>query len=106
MNNRVVPLETDTTTPTAYTLEHESLLWDYGLKAFLGKLAAVPNKLYLMQPYQPGRIPVVFVHGTMSSPVWWTEMWNTLRADPELRRTYQFWFFMYNSNALVSHFGC
>ena len=57
-----------------------------GFKAFLGKLAAVPNKLYSMQPYQPGRIPVVFVHGTMSSPVWWTEMWNTLRADPELRR--------------------
>lgn len=102
VRNRVVPLETDTTTPTAYTLEHESLLWDYGLKAFLGKLAAVPNKLYLMQPYQPGRIPVVFVHGTMSSPVWWTEMWNTLRADPQLRRTYQFWFFMYNSNALVA----
>ncbi len=102
VNNRVVPLQTDTTTPTAYTLEHESLLWDYGLKAFLGKLAAVPNKLYLMQPYQPGRIPVVFVHGTMSSPVWWTEMWNTLRAYPELRRTYQFWFFMYNSNALVT----
>jgi len=102
VNNHVVPLQTDTTTPTAYTLEHESLLWDYGIKAFLGKLAAVSNKLYLMQPYQPGRIPVVFVHGTMSSPVWWTEMWNTLRADPELRRTYQFWFFMYNSNALVT----
>ena len=102
VNNRVIPLQTDTTTPTAYILEHESLIWDYGMKAFLGKLAAAPNKLYLMQPYQPGRIPVVFVHGTMSSPVWWTEMWNTLRADPELRRTYQFWFFMYNSNALVS----
>ena len=102
VNNRVVPLETDTTTPTAYQLENESLLWDYGLKAFLGKLTTVPNNLVLMQPYQPGRIPVVFVHGTMSSPVWWTEMWNTLRADPELRRTYQFWFFMYNSNALVT----
>jgi pimeloyl-ACP methyl ester carboxylesterase len=102
VNNRVVPLETDTTTPTAYQLENESLLWDFGLKAFLGKLTTVPNKLVLMQPYQPGRIPVVFVHGTMSSPVWWTEMWNTLRADPQLRRTYQFWFFMYNSNALVT----
>ena len=102
VNNHAVPLETDTTTPTAYQLENESILWDFGLKAFLGKLRAMPNKLYLMQPYQPGRIPVVFVHGTMSSPVWWTEMWNTLRADPELRRRYQFWFFMYNSGALVS----
>ena len=102
VNNRVVPLETDTTTPTAYQLENESLLWDFGLNAFLGKLTTIPNKLVLMQPYQPGRIPVVFVHGTMSSPVWWTEMWNTLCADPQLRRTYQFWCFMYNSNALVT----
>jgi len=102
VNSRPVPLETDTTTPTAYILEHESILWDFGLKAFLGRLATVPNKLYSMQPYQPGRIPVVFVHGTMSSPVWWTEMWNTLRADPELRHRYQFWSFMYNSSALVT----
>jgi pimeloyl-ACP methyl ester carboxylesterase len=97
VNNRTVPLEADTTAPTAYILEHESFAWDFGLKAFLGKLMAVPNSLYSTQPYQPGRIPVVFVHGTTSSPVWWTEMWNTLRADPELRSRYQFWFFMYNS---------
>ena len=102
VNNHAVPLETDTTTPTAYQLENQSILWNFGLKAFLGKLTTVPNKLILMQPYQPGKIPVVFVHGTLSSPVWWMEMWNTLQADPELRRTYQFWFFMYNSSALVT----
>ncbi len=97
VNNMSVPLEADTTTPIAYILESESFIWDFGLKAFLGKLTAVPNSLYSIEPYQPGRIPVVFVHGTISSPVWWKEMWNTLRADPELRSRYQFWFFMYNS---------
>ena len=39
----------------------------------------MPNGLYLTQPYQPGRIPVVFVHGTASKrPLWWAEMFNTL----------------------------
>jgi pimeloyl-ACP methyl ester carboxylesterase len=48
-------------------------------------------------PYQPGLIPVVFVHGTGSSVVRWAEMYNRLLADRELRRRYQFWFFQYDS---------
>ena len=37
---------------------------------------------------QPDRVPVVFVHGTASSPIWWADMWNTLRADAQLRELY------------------
>jgi pimeloyl-ACP methyl ester carboxylesterase len=40
---------------------------------------------------------VIFVHGTFSSPVWWAEMWNTLRNDSVLRERFQFWYFIYNS---------
>jgi pimeloyl-ACP methyl ester carboxylesterase len=101
VNNRRVPLQTDSTTPLAYKLEGSSM-WGFGMKAFRGKLfGTIPNGLYLMQPYQPGRIPVVFVHGTASSPVWWAEMFNTLRADPELQRKYQFWYFVYSSSAPI-----
>jgi pimeloyl-ACP methyl ester carboxylesterase len=57
--------------------------------------------MILIQPYEPGRIPVVFVHGTASSPVWWAEMLNTLRADPVIRKRFQFWFFQYNSSRMV-----
>jgi pimeloyl-ACP methyl ester carboxylesterase len=56
----------------------------------------------LNQPYKPDRIPVVYVHGTFSSPVTWAEMANTLTADPVLRQRYQIWSFMYGSgNPLV-----
>ena len=85
----------------AYGLE-SSKIWDFGLGAFLGKeFLNVPNGLYLAQPYQPGRIPVVFVHGTFSNPAWWAEMFNTLYADPMLRQKYQFWYFLYNSSAPI-----
>jgi pimeloyl-ACP methyl ester carboxylesterase len=57
--------------------------------------------MILIQPYEPGRIPVVFVHGTASSPVWWAEMLNTLRADPIIRKRFQFWFFQYNSSQMI-----
>lgn len=100
VHNTTVPLETDTTTPIAYSLEKD---WEYGIEAFLGDLdPVITNQLYLIQPYQPGRIPVVFVHGTASAPTRWMEMWNTLHADSELRRRYQFWFFSYNSGMPTS----
>ena len=98
VQGRHPPLETDTTTPTAYVLE-TSKIWDFGLGAFFGKeFQSVPNGLYQTQPYQAGRIPVVFVHGTFSNPAWWLEMLNTLRADTILRQNFQFWYFMYNSS--------
>ena len=56
-----------------------------------------PSDVYLTRPYQPGRVPVVFVHGTFSSPIWWAEMINTLSADPVLSKRCQFWYFIYNS---------
>jgi pimeloyl-ACP methyl ester carboxylesterase len=99
VKDRHPPLETDTTTPMAYVLE-TSKIWDFGLGAFLGKeFRSIPNGLYLTQPYQPGRIPVVFVHGTFSNPAWWAEMVNTLRGDPILQRKFQFWSFLYDSSA-------
>jgi pimeloyl-ACP methyl ester carboxylesterase len=51
----------------------------------------------MVQPYRPGRIPVVLVHGTASSPARWAEMINELMHDPVLRGRIQFWLFMYNT---------
>lgn len=99
VNGRPVPLETDSTSPLAYRLDNKKL-WSTGLKRFI-TAGKITNPLILIQPYERGRIPVVFVHGTASSPVWWAEMLNTLRGDPVLRKRYQFWFFQYNSNNLI-----
>ncbi len=53
--------------------------------------------LYMLDPYQPGKIPVVFVHGLNSSPEAWTNAMNELRGNPELRKRYQFWLFFYST---------
>jgi pimeloyl-ACP methyl ester carboxylesterase len=50
-------------------------------------------------------VPVVLVHGTASSPLWWGEMLNTLRADPVLRRRCQFWVYTYNTGNPVTLSG-
>ena len=96
-----VPLKTDTTMPMAYSL-NQALLWKLGRLQFMSSVERVPSDVYLMQPYRTGKIPVVFVHGTFSSPIWWSEMINTLASDAELRDRCQFWYFVYNSgNPLV-----
>jgi len=53
--------------------------------------------IFMVDPYEPGKIPVVFVHGLMSSPDAWTNAMNELRGDPELRKRYQFWMFFYST---------
>jgi len=98
-----IPLESDLTSPMAYMLEG-SEFFDLGLSAFLGREPnKMPDGLYMTEPYRPGKIPVVFVHGTASNPVWWVEMFNTLRFDPLIREKYQFWYFVYTSNKAVAN---
>jgi pimeloyl-ACP methyl ester carboxylesterase len=51
--------------------------------------------LYFLQPYDPDRIPLVFVHGLFSTPFTWVKTINGIQADPEIRKHYQFWVFAY-----------
>jgi pimeloyl-ACP methyl ester carboxylesterase len=99
-NGQKVPLGTDTTTPLAYRLS-DSYLWSQlGPRRFIFGGQERP-KLIMLQPYGAGRIPVVFIHGTASNPLWWAEMFNTLYSDPVLQDKFQFWFFLYDSNLRV-----
>jgi pimeloyl-ACP methyl ester carboxylesterase len=99
-----VPLESDTSAALAYRLEG-SPVWDFELAGFrrgdlsflgVGKSGDL-NGLYMLHPYHPNMIPVVFVHGTASSPARWAEMGNELLGDPAIASRYQLWFFIYNS---------
>jgi pimeloyl-ACP methyl ester carboxylesterase len=99
VGDRRVPLESDLSTPLAYELNDPFLnrLANYG--ATKGLLRPdnpeAPTGLYMLQPYEPGKIPVVMVHGLWSSPLTWTEMFNDLRSQPEISHNYQFWFYLY-----------
>jgi pimeloyl-ACP methyl ester carboxylesterase len=100
-----VPLESDLTTYRAYSLS-QSRIWKLGKMDFLAPAEHIPSQLILNQPFEPDRIPVVFVRGTFSSPVTWAEMANSLTADPVLRKRYQIWSFIYGSgNPLARSVG-
>lgn len=104
IGSRRVPLETDLSTPLAYFLNDPQLNLDdptINLEAIATEGLLRPDKtqaetgLYMLQPYEPGKIPVLMVHGLWSSPITWMEMFNDLRGDPSIRSRYQFWFYLY-----------
>jgi pimeloyl-ACP methyl ester carboxylesterase len=101
IGSNTVPLESDSTAALAYRLEGAPI-WGFELAGFrrgdfslFGKRN--DNGLFMLHPYMPGLIPVVFVHGTASSPARWAEMANELLGDPNIASHYQLWFFVYNS---------
>jgi pimeloyl-ACP methyl ester carboxylesterase len=52
----------------------------------------------MLYPYRPGRVPVVLVHGTASSPARWADLLNEVQNDPVLRERVQIWLFLYNTS--------
>jgi hypothetical protein len=105
-----VPLEAETTSALAHTLEG-SRVWDFELSGFfsgeriLGESDAGGSGLLLIHPYQPGRIPLVLVHGTASSPARWAELVNEIENDPSLATHYQIWLFRYNTGNPIGYSG-
>jgi hypothetical protein len=87
-------LEADFSAPLAH-YPHQSELWN----GLMGAIHADENMgitgLYQLQPYDPDRIPLVFVHGLISTPRMWRNVINEIETDPVLRRRYQCWVFAY-----------
>ena len=51
--------------------------------------------LYMLEPYDSDRIPVILIHGLTSIPQMWVPTVSAIESDPELRGRYQFWVFSY-----------
>ncbi|HJS06969.1 MAG TPA: hypothetical protein VJ809_04890, partial [Pirellulales bacterium] len=61
-----VPLERDLTAPIAYVDAQGNRNW---LSGFLDPFdPATRPKLTMLEPYQRGKIPVIFIHGLLSEP--------------------------------------
>ncbi len=95
VGNSPMPIESDLTTPLAYMWSRS----DLDRYRWTGLLRPGPAAgragLMLIRPYEPGKIPVVMVHGLASSPLAWVAMVNDLLLDPRIQERYQFMLYMY-----------
>jgi pimeloyl-ACP methyl ester carboxylesterase len=56
-------------------------------------------RLEMLEPYVPGKIPVIFIHGLASDEGTWFEMLNELRTWPAFHRCFTPWVFHYPTGA-------
>ncbi len=91
----VLALESDLTTPLAYMWSRTDLD-HYRWSGLLRPEHSLERaNLLLIRPYEPGKIPVVMVHGLISTPLAWIPMLNELLRDPVIQNKYQFLLYMY-----------
>ncbi len=89
------PLAANFSAPISYYKPPSNLALVGLVGGFEAKHYPAQIGLYFLQPYDPERIPLVFVHGLFSTPWTWVQTINGLQADPEIRKHYQFWVFAY-----------
>lgn len=66
-------------------------------RAFLQPGQTQPDEsgLFTLERYQPGKIPLIVVHGLLSDRFTWANLINELRVRPDLTDRYQFWSYQY-----------
>ncbi len=86
-------LARDLSAPIAFRMSQENR--DY-VTRFLQPGTTDENAgLFMLEPYQPGKIPVVFIHGLLSDPTTWANLANEIQSQPDLMERYQIWGFEY-----------
>lgn len=104
INDQLQPIEYDPTAALAHQLQNNPLYELEIANFFSGGLfgSIIPKDraqdgLFTLRPYFPGKIPIILVHGTASSPARWAELVNELEGDPLIREKFQIWAFIYDS---------
>lgn len=101
MGGRQFPLRADRTAPFALLLSaHKRQYFEQFVRPDRTSSKA---QLIMVEPYQPGKIPLVFIHGLLSDPLAWLELANEIRARDDLMARYQLWAFMYPTGEPFLH---
>jgi triacylglycerol esterase/lipase EstA (alpha/beta hydrolase family) len=67
------------------------------LQSFLQPGLVAPDQagLFMLEPYQAGKIPVVLIHGLLSDRLTWANLVNEMMSRPEIVERFQIWAFEY-----------
>jgi pimeloyl-ACP methyl ester carboxylesterase len=97
LNKHVFPLAADFHASTALLIARERPE-RLGLSRVLNPAAYADTAILCrLQPFDPARTPVIFVHGLQETGASWIPMMASLRDDRWIREHYQFWYFSYPS---------
>ena len=97
LQHRTAPLARDLSAPLAVTAKTTPRQYWRGFTAPTD--VSVRPRVLFSEPYQRGKIPVLFIHGLYSDPVTWIDMLNELKSEPDVCENYQLWFYRYPTGA-------
>ena len=90
------PIAADYTATLAVLFAHSRKVAGSSFEAFIRPdNPRFATGIYLIHPYDPNKIPILFIHGLLSSPLSWQNLTNDLCSDPKILEHYQPWFFLY-----------
>ena len=102
IGGKTIPLAGDFTAPLALSSDGMNDL-ALGIRVMLNVGAGTDIKgVYLIEPFDPNRIPVLLLHGLMSSPLVWRNVATAAMENPIIRSNYQFWYAFYSTGMPVT----
>jgi pimeloyl-ACP methyl ester carboxylesterase len=102
VGGHALALAVDRTAQLALQLSQEQLIPQTIRGLFATEFGPeVEPGLYMVRPYAPGKIPVVFIHGLAASPIAFQQAINDFQNDPVLSARYQFWVFAYPTGGTI-----
>jgi pimeloyl-ACP methyl ester carboxylesterase len=99
VNGRPQQLAADFSVPWAAMLARAGKLQQRRVLDMIAPKPVREPRLYLMQPYDPAKEPLIMIHGLLSTPLIWANLSNELWADDTIRQRYQIWHYLYNTSA-------
>ena len=90
------PIATNYTSTLAVLFSHARKVAGSSLASFMSPDSPkYATGIYLIHPYDPNKIPILFIHGLLGTPLSWQNLTNDLCSDPKILEHYQPWFFLY-----------
>jgi len=96
VDSRTVPLAGNFAAANALAYKTTADRGPFALAGFaLPSMMIDKTDIRLLEPYQPGKIPVLFVHGLLDDPFMYNDMMVALNRTPGFLDRYQIWVFRY-----------
>lgn len=97
-----VPLAADFTAPMALSFAGTNDL-SVGIHALFNLSAGFGNDgVYLTEPFDPDRTPVLLLHGLFASPLVWRNVVAKCQEAPAIRKNYQFWYGFFSTGMPIT----
>ncbi|HZC34211.1 MAG TPA: alpha/beta fold hydrolase, partial [Chthoniobacterales bacterium] len=95
LDGRVWPVGGDFSAPFAAMGSRTRFIFQRWQGLFRIEHYANQQGIFFLEPYDPEKIPVLMVHGILSSPLMWRDLTNRIMGDSLLQKKYQVWHYTY-----------